>query len=89
MGLYQEVYLEDGTRYRPRLRTDLDKFLWQWLQNLQEQELNPHQSPEEQHPADESGGFSGDTQDATPEAKPSTSEDSEIDSFPQYSIPGA
>ena len=58
MGMYQEVYLEDGQRYRPRLRTDLDNFLWQWLQNLQEQKFDAHQAPEEeQPPADEPDDF--------------------------------
>lgn len=39
MGLYQSVYRTiDGKRmYSPRLRTDLDNFLWQWLQNIGEQ----------------------------------------------------
>ena len=40
MGLYQEVYRkgDDGKlMYSPRLRVDLDEFLWQWLKNLQEQ----------------------------------------------------
>ena len=34
MGLYQEVYKEDDNGrllYSPRLLTDLDAFLWQWL----------------------------------------------------------
>ena len=43
MGLYQEVYTGDG-RYRPRLRTELDDFLWHWLQNLQEQGFGPKQT---------------------------------------------
>ncbi len=39
MGLFQEVYVyRNGQKlYSPRLRTDLDAFLWQWLQNIQEQ----------------------------------------------------
>lgn len=41
MGMYQEVYTDDGKRYRPRLRTDLDHFLWQWLKNIKEQEFSP------------------------------------------------
>lgn len=51
MGMYQEVYLEDGQRYRPRLRTDLDNFLWQWLKNLHEQKFDPCQGPEEEKPS--------------------------------------
>ena len=46
MGMYQEVYLDDGKRYRPRLRTDLDNFLWQWLKNIKEQKYDPNQKPE-------------------------------------------
>lgn len=41
MGMYQEVYVNDGKQYRPKLRADLDQFLWQWLKNIQEQEFNP------------------------------------------------
>lgn len=44
MGLYQEVYGEnDAGRevYRPGLRTDLDRFLWQWLKNIQDQGFDP------------------------------------------------
>lgn len=39
MGMYQEVYVtRNGQRlYSPRLRTDLDDFLWRWLQNIAEQ----------------------------------------------------
>ena len=59
MGMYQEVYTEDGQRYRPRLRTDLDNFLWQWLKNLREQKFDPHQSPAEEQPqADDPDDFS-------------------------------
>lgn len=46
LGLYQEVYLDGGKRYRPRLRTDLDNFLWQWLKNIMEQGYDPGQKPE-------------------------------------------
>ena len=44
MGMYQEVYLtgDNGQeRYRPQLRAELDRFLWQWLQNIQEQQFSP------------------------------------------------
>lgn len=37
MGMYQEVYCNDGKSYRPQLRTSLDNFLWQWLKNLEAQ----------------------------------------------------
>lgn len=39
MGVYQEVYItRNGQRlYSPRLWTDLDDFLWHWLQNIAEQ----------------------------------------------------
>lgn len=39
MHTYQEVYkYRDGQKlYSPRLRTDLDEFLWQWLKNIQDQ----------------------------------------------------
>ena len=39
MGIFQEVYISrNGQRlYSPRLRTDLDNFLWHWLQNIKEQ----------------------------------------------------
>ena len=39
MHMYQEVYkYRDGQKlYSPRLRTDLDEFLWQWLKNIQDQ----------------------------------------------------
>ena len=45
MGMYQEVYTDGGNRYRPRLRTDLDKFLWQWLKNIKDQQFDPGQKP--------------------------------------------
>ena len=44
MGLYQEVYKlrDDGVlMYSPKLRTDLDGFLWQWLKNIGEQGFSP------------------------------------------------
>ena len=45
MGLYQEVYRNresDGALlYSPRLLTDLDDFLWNWLKNIQEQGFTP------------------------------------------------
>jgi len=34
--VYQEVYPEPG-RYRPKLKTELNRFLRQWLQNLIDQ----------------------------------------------------
>ena len=39
LGIFQEVYINrDGKRmYSPRLRTDLDDFLWHWLQNIEAQ----------------------------------------------------
>lgn len=39
MGIYQEVYKRDarGLVYSPRLRSDLDDFLRQWLKNIQMQ----------------------------------------------------
>lgn len=36
MGIYQEVYTGDG-RYYPRLKTELNSFLGQWLRNLKMQ----------------------------------------------------
>ena len=45
MGMYQEVYGENDAgheTYRPKLRTDLDAFLWQWLKNLQNQQFSPN-----------------------------------------------
>lgn len=44
MGRYSEVYITEGGRemYRPRLRIDLDQFLWQWLKNIGEQEFSPN-----------------------------------------------
>lgn len=32
--MYQEVFTPDGKSYRPRLLTDLDKFLAQWTTNI-------------------------------------------------------
>lgn len=39
MGIYQEVYLyENGKKmYRPRLKKELNNFLFQWLKNIKEQ----------------------------------------------------
>lgn len=40
LGVYQEVYRRDEQGrllYSKRLRTDLDEFLWQWLQNIEQQ----------------------------------------------------
>ena len=39
MGVFQQVYINrDGQRlYNPRLRTDLDDFLWRWLRNIEAQ----------------------------------------------------
>ena len=36
MGIYQEVYLEDG-RFNPRLKAELNDFLNIWLKNLIDQ----------------------------------------------------
>ena len=44
MGQYSEVYgtSDDGREtYRPQLRADLDRFLWQWLKNIQDQQFSP------------------------------------------------
>lgn len=41
LGVYQEVYRRDDQGrllYSKRLRTDLDEFLWQWLQNIEQQD---------------------------------------------------
>ena len=39
MGIEQNVYIyQNGKRlYSPRLRTDLDDFLWHWLKNIHDQ----------------------------------------------------
>ena len=37
LGIFQEVYPEPGT-YRPKLKTDLNRFLNDWLKNMIEQE---------------------------------------------------
>ena len=38
LGIYQEVWNRDDagrlSSYRPHLRTDLDKFLWSWLDQI-------------------------------------------------------
>jgi len=41
--LYQEVYVDNGTRYRPKLKKQLNSFLGTWLCNLHRQghKLNP------------------------------------------------
>ena len=44
MGKHLEVYDtndDGGEVYRPRLRADLDRFLYQWLKNIQEQRFSP------------------------------------------------
>ena len=42
LGIFQEVYITRNGKqlYSPRLRTDLDEFLWQWLRNIAEQGYN-------------------------------------------------
>lgn len=42
MGLSQEVYCDNGRQYRPRLRTDLDDFLWHWIKNIIDQGFTPN-----------------------------------------------
>ena len=43
LGQYQEVFIqrEGKTLYSRRLMVDLDRFLWQWLKNIQEQGFDP------------------------------------------------
>lgn len=44
MGIYQEVYRRNDAgqlTYSPRLRTELDDFLWLWLKNIKEQLFDP------------------------------------------------
>jgi len=43
MGIYHEVFYEDGGKqmFRPQLLIDLDGFLSQWLQNIERQGFNP------------------------------------------------
>lgn len=44
IGRCSEVYDTDANGrevYRPRLRTDLDRFFWQWLKNIQMQRFSP------------------------------------------------
>jgi hypothetical protein len=43
MSKYSEVYCTSDGReaYRPKLRADLDRFLWQWLRNILEQKFSP------------------------------------------------
>lgn len=74
MGMYQEVYVDDGKRYHPRLRTELDRFLWQWLKNISEQGYSPNEAPSPDVPH-ENPPF------------PSASIE-EPDAFPQCSFPG-
>ena len=67
MGKYFEVYGtdEDGREvYRSRLRADLDRFLWQWLKNIQEQRFSP-----DAYERDEEGesGAEDDFSDINPE----------------------
>ena len=49
MGLFQQVFREqDGHKvYSPGLLRDLDTFLWQWLQNIEEQGFRADETPEE------------------------------------------
>lgn len=35
--LYQQVYSDDGLKYRPKLKDDLNRFLHFWLCNLEKQ----------------------------------------------------
>jgi len=76
MGLYQEVYITDGPRekYRPGLRTELDRFLWQWLKNIQEQQFSPDVYERD---ADEDDGPEDDFSDVDPAAIRAKLEDSE------------
>jgi len=37
MGIYQQVYLEDGRYVIPKLKNELNDFLNYWLKNLIEQ----------------------------------------------------
>ncbi len=44
LGMYQQVYKTSDTgklMYSPSLRTDLDRFLWQWLKNISLQGFSP------------------------------------------------
>lgn len=34
LGIFQRVYTEDGKRFYPKLKKDLNSFLGQWLNNL-------------------------------------------------------
>lgn len=36
-GLHQHVYTEDGKRYRPKLKSDLNNFLEMWTKNIRAQ----------------------------------------------------
>lgn len=48
LGVYQEVYQRraEKTLYSPRLRSELDDFLWQWLKNIREQGFTPENRKE-------------------------------------------
>lgn len=43
LGVFDQVYItRDGQQlYSKRLRSELDDFLWHWLQNIQEQGFSP------------------------------------------------
>ena len=43
LGINQEVFITKNGKqlYSPRLLTDLDEFLWQWLKNIKEQGFTP------------------------------------------------
>jgi len=45
MALFQQVFkTQDGRRvYSPSLLRDLDAFLWQWLQNIEQQGFTPEE----------------------------------------------
>lgn len=49
MGLFQQVFREqDGHKvYSPGLLRELDTFLWQWLQNIENQGFRADETPEE------------------------------------------
>lgn len=53
----QEVYFTDDSGrelYRPKLRTELDRYLWYWLKNIADQRFSPdHYEPEHYEPDDE------------------------------------
>jgi len=45
MGMFQQVFkTQEGRRvYSPSLLRDLDTFLWQWLQNIEQQGFTPEE----------------------------------------------